>query len=334
MPAPAELVLSRRVAAARRADRAAALEDLLYVGILARFRELGVEMLPRVEARPEDLAALRALTEGVHTREALALVREHVLGALGPAAVGFADTALKMSKLQAAQVYAASVMFGYFLRRADARFQLSRRAGLLPEAPVDAVARLERLFAAADDAESTDDPDAAPAAAAVDPDAPPPPPSVDAGGAASGPGSALAPRGKSALRRYVESFDQAAMLATARLVSAEGGALVERQTRALFGDVAALQRAMQEAVGEDFSSLEEMMGRVQKAVADDAVETLTVTVGTQRRLVLEAIAYGAFLRDGEEEVGEKYAALLTPAPAPGGGEGGGGDGGGGSAVVR
>ena len=45
------------------------------------------------------------------------------------------------------QVYAASVMFGYFLRRVDTRFQLSKQLGVLPEAQEDAVARLERLFA-------------------------------------------------------------------------------------------------------------------------------------------------------------------------------------------
>lgn len=37
-------------------------------------------------------------------------------------------------------------MFGYFLRRVDNRFQLARNLGVLPEAPEDAVARLERLI--------------------------------------------------------------------------------------------------------------------------------------------------------------------------------------------
>jgi len=42
---------------------------------------------------------------------------------------------------------------------------------------------------------------------------------------------------KSALRSYVEQFDQAAMLNTARIVSMEGGSLVERQTSAVLGDI-------------------------------------------------------------------------------------------------
>lgn len=49
------------------------------------------------------------------------------------------------------QVYAASIMFGYFLRRVDQRFQLERAIGLdVAVSRDDAVARLERLFAAAD----------------------------------------------------------------------------------------------------------------------------------------------------------------------------------------
>jgi hypothetical protein len=44
------------------------------------------------------------------------------------------------------QVYAASVMFGYFLRRVDKRFQLAKSFGMLPESREDTVARLERLF--------------------------------------------------------------------------------------------------------------------------------------------------------------------------------------------
>jgi class 3 adenylate cyclase len=47
------------------------------------------------------------------------------------------------------------------------------------------------------------------------------------------------------LRKYVEGFDQATMIDTARVVSAEGAALVERQTTALFGDIKELTQQMQ-----------------------------------------------------------------------------------------
>ncbi len=49
-------------------------------------------------------AWVQALTDGIHTKEALDLVREHVRGIMGPAAVAFSNAMIKMSKLQAAQV--------------------------------------------------------------------------------------------------------------------------------------------------------------------------------------------------------------------------------------
>jgi Protein of unknown function (DUF760) len=81
------------------------------------------------------------------TMQRLALqVREHMMNLLGQTVLMPPTATLKMSKLQMVQVYGASVMFGYFLRRADSRFQLARRTGMLPEDKEDAVARLERIF--------------------------------------------------------------------------------------------------------------------------------------------------------------------------------------------
>lgn len=131
-----------------------------------------------------------------------------------------------------------------------------------PHPQENAVARLERLFAAADDidAASTSDPDSVPPDFVLDV----PPPTSSAAGRSSaqegGAGDAAASssgseggeggsrqlrRSKSALREYVETFDQAAMVDTARIVSTEGAALVERQTSALFGDIKQLTAQMQ-----------------------------------------------------------------------------------------
>ncbi len=46
---------------------------------------------------------------------------------------------------------------------------------------------------------------------------------------------------------------------------------METQSTALFGDVKQLTRQMQEAVGPDVSSLEEVMRRVQEAVEQEKV---------------------------------------------------------------
>ena len=93
----------------------------------------------------------------MHSAEALELVREHLAGVLGADGTGpgrgdpaapppYGNTLVRMSKLQAAQVYAASVMFGYFLRRVDARFQLERSLGTLPRSAEESVRALEALF--------------------------------------------------------------------------------------------------------------------------------------------------------------------------------------------
>lgn len=44
------------------------------------------------------------------------------------------------------QIYAASVMFGYFLRRVDSRFQLAKDFGMLPDDNDQATQTLEKLF--------------------------------------------------------------------------------------------------------------------------------------------------------------------------------------------
>ncbi|GIL97869.1 hypothetical protein Vretimale_3398 [Volvox reticuliferus] len=256
---------------------------------------------------------------------------------MGNAANAYSNAYVKMSKFQMAQVYAASVMFGYFLRRVDQRFQLEKALGTLPLSKEDAVARLERLFAAAEDVEGSDNPDFA-EATTVDLDSPAPSrssqdddaPAVSAAGRAGGASTSgraagsrrgASPDGgrgigsKSALRRYVESFDQTTMVETARVVSVEGAALVERQTSALLGDIKKLTAQMQEAVGDNASSMQEAIERMAKAVELDMVETVTMAVGTQRRAVLEAVAFGSFLRDVESWVQDEYS-LLTPIPPP------------------
>ena len=48
----------------------------------------------------ENQTNLKTLTEGIHSKEALELVREHVLGVMGPASMAYSNTMIKMAKLQ------------------------------------------------------------------------------------------------------------------------------------------------------------------------------------------------------------------------------------------
>jgi len=320
-----DLTLNKRMAEVRRVEQMIAVEDLLYICILERFQRIGVDLLPRVEPIQESATTLKALTEGVHSMEAIQLVKEHILSVLGPAAMALPDTLIKMSKLQAAQVYAASTMFGYFLRKVDSRFQLAKSLGVLPESPEDAVHRLEKLFSMADDMERSGDPDTASNSKEGDNNG-----TASSSSSSSPPSSSssssLTQKPKSALRQYVETFDQTVLQEMARLVTVEGSALIERQTKALFGNVKQLQQEMQKAVGQDATSMDELMQRVQQAVGDGSVSSVTISVGTQRRLVLEAVAYGCFLRDVEGDVDGRYGGLLTPVSSVSEGDGSGGGG--------
>lgn len=48
----------------------------------------------------ENQTNLKTLTEGIHSKEALELVREHVLGVMGPASMAYSNSMIKMAKLQ------------------------------------------------------------------------------------------------------------------------------------------------------------------------------------------------------------------------------------------
>ena len=117
------------------------------------------------------------------------------------------------------------------------------------------------------------------------------------------------------LKQYIQSFDQDALAETARIVSMEGVTLAERQTGALFGSIEDLAMEMQRALeegGEPITSPDQLMSRVQDVVGGGKVKTLTLPVATQRRVVLEAVAFGTFLRDAETYVDTRDGRLLTP----------------------
>ena len=96
--------LSRRLEDLKKSEQRATLEDLMYASVLEKFLELGLQMLPRMDSVLDTPTNLKALTEGLHSKEALEHVREHVRQCLGPASSAFSNTMLKMSKLQGAQV--------------------------------------------------------------------------------------------------------------------------------------------------------------------------------------------------------------------------------------
>ena len=69
--------------------------------------------------------------------------------------------------------------------------------------------------------------------------------------------------------------------------------------------------------------MEDLMQQVKAKLDSGAISATTFTVGAQRRAVLEAIAYGTFLRDVESSVESNYG-LLTAATSDNIGPGSGG----------
>jgi len=308
------LVLFRRIQAMRASERRNGVQDVMYANILQKFRGLNVDMLPPLDEEMFDVRGvdLTRLTDGVHSANALSMVKEHLMGMLGPAASSASANALvRTSKLQAAQMYAASIMFGYFLRKADKRFSLDRAMGTLPLNPEESARSLEALFESASAMDSVDE---AHLGMGSGDDAEGGRPSASE---RSDDRRQFASEGKLTLKQYIQSFDAATLAETARVVSLEGVVLAERQTGALFGSVETLAREMQSALeegGEPITSPEELMRRVEDVVGGGKVATVTLPVATQRRVVLEAVAFGSFLRDAEAFVDARDGRLLTPAP--------------------
>lgn len=307
-----DLVLYRRMEEVRRNQRQRTVQDLMYASILHKFINLGVDMLPPLDGNHEITPAdLNKLTSGVHAPDALELVKEHLNSVLGgqPPAL---NAMVRISKLQGAQVYAASVMFGYFLRRADRNFRLEKELGVLQDPPEKQVERLEQLFHSASAPEEgasntlydiNDEQGQAPSHPEV--------PDEEFT-------NTLASTHKgTTLKDYVRNFDAETLEETAQIVSKEARVLAERQTGSLFGHVEDLQQEMQSAISEmagqqEISSPQELMSYVSQAVESGKVQTLTLPYITQRRIILEAVAFGAFLRDVESYVISEYTPLLSP----------------------
>eukprot|EP00798_Chlamydomonas_sp_ICE-L_P020195 gene20195-26938_t len=109
-----EVVLYRRMEEVQANEDKAKLEDLMYLCIIEKFICQDVEMLAPMSGLVDAPAKnLPALTQGIHSKEAIELVREHLVAIMGPdGQTTFSNAVMKMSKLRMAQVYAASIMFG------------------------------------------------------------------------------------------------------------------------------------------------------------------------------------------------------------------------------
>ena len=119
--------------------RRKALEEILYTLVVQKFMDADISLIPSISSSSSDPVG-RVDTwpsqdekwQQVHSPEAYEMIQNHLALILGNR-LNDLSTVAQISKLRVGQVYAASVMYGYFLKRVDQRFQLEKAMKILPE---------------------------------------------------------------------------------------------------------------------------------------------------------------------------------------------------------
>uniref|UniRef100_A0A1J3H0R9 UV-B-induced protein, chloroplastic n=1 Tax=Noccaea caerulescens TaxID=107243 RepID=A0A1J3H0R9_NOCCA len=273
-----DLVLYRRIAELKENERRRTLEEILYALVVQKFMEANVSLVPsispssdpsgRVDTWPTKVDKL----ERLHSPEMYEMIHNHLALILGNR-IGDLTSVAQISKLRVGQVYAASVMYGYFLKRVDQRFQLEKTMKNLPGGSNESKTSVEQPEDVTFQAVSSH----------------PEVGSFAGGVSAKGFGSEIKP---SRLRTYVMSFDSETLQRYATIRSREAVGIIEKHTEALFGKP-------------------EIVITPQGTVDSSKDEQIKISFGGMKRLVLEAVTFGSFLWDVESHVDARYHFVLN-----------------------
>ncbi|KAL9387365.1 hypothetical protein Peur_020489 [Populus x canadensis] len=268
--------LYKRIAEVKEKERRKALEEIIYSMIVHKFLDNDISMIPKISPTSDPTGRVdfwpnqEQKLESVHSPEAFEMIQSHLSIVLGERLVGPLETTVQISKIKLGKLYAASLMYGYFLRRVDQRYQLERAMNTLPKGFDEDRARFE---------------DPSPANRLWDPDSLIRilPDSGEPDGDLTDTGEEKSYR----LRSYVMYLDAETLQRYATIRSKEAISLIEKQTQALFGrpDIRIT----------DDGSIE---------TAND--EVVSITFSGLTMLVLEAVGFGSFLWDAESYVESKY----------------------------
>lgn len=267
----------------REKERRKALEEIIYCLIVQRFVDNDILLIPKISETLDPTGRVdfwpnqEQKLESVHSPEAYEMIQSHLSLVLGERVVGPLDTTVQISKIKLGKLYAASIMYGYFLKRVDERFQLERTMKTIPDGSNK-------------EQESSEDP--APLKQLWDPDSlirvlP------NDGGETDEVGFMDDGEGKSyRLRSYVMYLDAETLQRYATIRSKEAISLIEKQTQALFGrpDIRIAEDGSIDTYNDDI---------------------LGITFSGLTMLVLEAVAFGSFLWDAESYVESKYHFLKS-----------------------
>ncbi|OMO96150.1 hypothetical protein CCACVL1_05060 [Corchorus capsularis] len=283
-----DLVLYRRIAEVKANERKKALEEILYALVVQKFMDANVSLVPAISpsstdpsGRVDTWSSQEEKLEQLHSPEAYEMIQNHLALILGNR-LGDSTSVAQISKLRVGQVYAASVMYGYFLKRVDQRFQLEKTMKILPNASDGDENNIEQ--AVGDDRRPAGLGNSYEAASSH------PEVSSWAGGISSGGfGSGIKP---SRLRTYVMSFDGETLQRYATIRSKEAVSIIEKHTEALFGRP-------------------EIVITPQGTVDSSKEELIKISFGGLKRLVLEAVTFGSFLWDVESYVDSRYHFVMN-----------------------
>ncbi|KAL6637730.1 hypothetical protein ACP70R_025302 [Stipagrostis hirtigluma subsp. patula] len=279
-PAPSggDLVLYRRIAEVKEKERRRTLEEILYALVVQKFVEAGVSLVPALSHSIDSSGkvdqwaqTVEKKLERLHSHEAYEMIENHLTLILGQRQSD--ATIAAISKLRVGQVYAASVMYGYFLKRVDQRFQLEKSMKSLPwgsEKEGNALNQVITTDSMPSSQASSSHPELASWTS----------PNFNAGG----PSQSVKP---CRLRSYVMSFDSDTLQRYATIRSKEAFGIIEKHTEALFGKP-------------------EIVITPEGTVDSSKDEHIRISFAGLRRLILEAVTFGSFLWDVESYVDSRY----------------------------
>lgn len=276
----------RRIAEVKANERKKTLEEILYALVVQKFMDANVSLVPAISpsssepsGRVDTWPSQDDKLEGLHSPEANEMIQNHLTLILGNR-LGDNSSVAQISKLRVGQVYAASIMYGYFLRRVDQRFQLEKTMKVLPQGVDDEDNSIQQV--AGEDIRSVDKSDTSFRSPTQ---SHPELSSWSAGGVSPGGfGQGIKP---TRLRNYVMSFDGETLQRYATIRSREAIGMIEKHTEALFGRP-------------------EIVITPQGTVDSSKDELIKISFGGLKRLVLEAVTFGSFLWDVESYVDSRY----------------------------
>ncbi|XP_022955051.1 UV-B-induced protein At3g17800, chloroplastic-like [Cucurbita moschata] len=284
-----DLVLYRRIAEVKENERKKVLEEILYALVVQKFMDANVPLIPAITPSSSDVsgrvdtwAAHYESFEHLHSPEAYEMIENHLALILGNR-VGDTTSVAQINKLRVGQVYAASVIYGYFLKRVDQRFQLEKTMKVLPKA-LDAEDGIIQQVVGKD------------VRPPIGKNSPPVSPHPEISSWPDHDESSLGGSGQSTkasrLRNYVMSFDGETLQRYATIRSKEAVGIIEKHTEALFGRP-------------------EITITPQGTIDPSKEELLKISFGGLKGLVLEAVTFGSFLWDIESYVDSRYHFVVS-----------------------